>query len=75
MASFRVRPAGQSDGAFLGDMVVEAANWRPEAARPKVQLLSDPEHTRYLTGWKRPPTPASSRWMPAASPSGRPGIA
>ncbi|MGC5169492.1 N-acetyltransferase family protein [Microbacterium sp. DT81.1] len=54
MATFRVRPAGQSDGAFLGDMVVEAANWRPEAARPKVQLLSDAEHTRYLTGWKRP---------------------
>jgi GNAT superfamily N-acetyltransferase len=54
MVSFRVRPAGQSDGAFLGDMVVEAANWRPEAARLKVQLLSDPEHARYLTGWKRP---------------------
>ncbi|HWI30655.1 MAG TPA: GNAT family N-acetyltransferase [Microbacterium sp.] len=54
MSSFRLRAAGQSDGGFLGDMVVEAANWRPGSGRPKVQVLSDPENTRYLTGWKRP---------------------
>lgn len=54
MASFRVRPAVQADGAFLGDMVVEAANWRAEGARPKHQLLSEPEHARYVAGWMRP---------------------
>ncbi|MGZ8805080.1 MAG: N-acetyltransferase family protein, partial [Microbacterium sp.] len=54
MASFSVRPAGQADGAFLGDMVVEAANWRPGAARPKHQVLTAPEHSRYVAGWKRP---------------------
>ena len=54
MASFRVRPAAQSDGAFLGDIVVEAANWRPGAARPKHEVLTAPEHIRYITGWKRP---------------------
>src|SRR5918994_2690208 len=54
MATFSVRPAGQADGAFLGDMVVEAANWRPGATRPKHQVLNAPEHSRYLSGWKRP---------------------
>lgn len=53
-ASFSVRPAVQSDGAFLGDMVVEAANWRPDAARPRVQVLASPEHSRYVSGWMRP---------------------
>ena len=55
MASFRVRPAVQADGAFLGDMVVEAANWRQGGgARPKHQLLTEPEHSRYVSGWMRP---------------------
>jgi GNAT superfamily N-acetyltransferase len=54
MATFSVRPAGQADGAFLGDMVVEAANWRPGVTRPKHQVLNAPEHSRYLSGWKRP---------------------
>ncbi|GAA1670731.1 GNAT family N-acetyltransferase [Microbacterium lacus] len=54
MASFRVRPAVQADGAFLADMVVEAANWRPGAARPRHEVLSAPEHSRYVSGWKRP---------------------
>jgi GNAT superfamily N-acetyltransferase len=54
MASFSVRPAGQADGAFLGDMVVEAANRRPGAARPKHQVMTAPEHSRYVSGWKRP---------------------
>jgi GNAT superfamily N-acetyltransferase len=53
MATFRVRPAVQADGAFLGDMVVEAANWRQGAALPKHQVLTSPEHSRYITGWMR----------------------
>ena len=54
MAPFSVRPAGQADGAFLGDMVVEAANWRPGAARPKHQVLTAPEHSRYVVGVEAP---------------------
>ena len=53
-AAFRVREATQADGTFLGDMVVEAANWRPGAARPKHQLITDSDHSRYVTGWKQP---------------------
>ncbi|MHC2999200.1 GNAT family N-acetyltransferase [Microbacterium sp. HJ5] len=53
-AAFRVRDATQADGAFLGDMVVEAANWRPGAARPKHQLIAGSEHSRYVSGWKQP---------------------
>lgn len=53
-ASFHVRPATQADGAFLGDMVVEAANWRSAAAMPKHQVLTTPEHSRYIAGWMRP---------------------
>jgi GNAT superfamily N-acetyltransferase len=68
MASFSVRPAGQADGAFLGDMVVEAANWRPGAARPKHQILTAPEHSRYVSGWKRP----SDAGFVALDPSGEP---
>src|SRR6187431_3280820 len=52
--SFRLRRAGQSDGAFLGDMVVEAANWRQGGIRPRHEIMASPEHLRYLTGWKRP---------------------
>ena len=52
--SFRIRPATQADGAFLGDMVVEAANWRQGGARPKHEVMTSAEHSRYLTGWMRP---------------------
>ena len=54
MASFSVRPATRSDGAFLSDMVVEAANWRQGGARPKHAIISSPEHNRYVGGWMRP---------------------
>lgn len=54
MALYSVRPAEQADGVFLADMVVEAANWRDGAARPKHQILSHPDHSRYLAGWRRP---------------------
>jgi GNAT superfamily N-acetyltransferase len=52
--TFRIRPAAQADGAFLGEMVVEAANWRPGAERLKHEVLTDPEHSRYIAGWMRP---------------------
>ena len=53
-AAFRIRPATQADGAFLGDMVVEAVNWRPGGGRPKHELIADSEHSRYVSGWMRP---------------------
>lgn len=53
-ASFRLRAAEPGDGGFLGDMVVEAANWRAGATRPRHEVLSSPEHGRYLSGWMRP---------------------
>lgn len=53
-SSFVVRPAVQADGVFLGDMVVEAANWSQGGARPKHQVLTSPEHSRYVSGWMRP---------------------
>ncbi|MFS0866848.1 N-acetyltransferase family protein [Microbacterium sp. 179-B 1A2 NHS] len=48
------RPAVQADGIFLGDMVVEAANWRAGTARPRHEILTHPDHRRYLMGWQRP---------------------
>ncbi len=54
MASYRIRTAAQADGGFLGDMVVEAANWSPGGHRPKHQVMTSPEHSRYVSGWMRP---------------------
>jgi len=53
-SSFRIRPAVQADGAFLGDMVVEAANWRSGGVRPRHEVITSPEHSRYVAGWMRP---------------------
>lgn len=53
-SSFGVRAATPSDGAFLGDMVVEAANWREGGARPRHEVIGSAEHSRYLAGWMRP---------------------
>ncbi|MFG6443681.1 GNAT family N-acetyltransferase [Microbacterium sp. P06] len=54
MPAFVVRAASQADGAFLADMVVEAANWRAGAARPRHEVISSPDYQRYLIGWMRP---------------------
>lgn len=54
MSETTVRPATQGDGAFLGDMVVEAVNWRAGVARPRHEIITDSEHSRYLSGWMRP---------------------
>ncbi|GAA2989242.1 GNAT superfamily N-acetyltransferase [Microbacterium terrae] len=53
-APYSIRPATQADGAFLGDMVVEAVNWRAGGAQPKHQVVTDSHHSRYVTGWMRP---------------------
>ncbi len=49
-----MRPAMPGDGAFLADMVVEAANWRAGSTRPRPTVLSDPVHRSYIAGWQRP---------------------
>lgn len=66
--SFSVRPAGQADGSFLGDMVVEAANWRAGGARARHEILTSPEHRRYIAGWMRP----ADAGFVAVSAEGRP---
>jgi GNAT superfamily N-acetyltransferase len=52
--AYSIRPAAQADGSFLGDMVVEAANWRSGGARARHEILTTTEHLRYITGWMRP---------------------
>lgn len=54
MADFSVRPAIAADGAFLADMVVEAANWRAGVTRPRPVVLADPAYRGYIAGWQRP---------------------
>ncbi|MFG6504161.1 GNAT family N-acetyltransferase [Microbacterium sp. P05] len=54
MPAFVLRAARPSDGAFLADMVVEAANWSGKTARPRHEVLSAPDYQRYITGWQRP---------------------
>jgi GNAT superfamily N-acetyltransferase len=53
-SSFRIRPAVSADGAFLGDMVVEAANWRQGGALPRHEVIGATDHRRYVAGWMRP---------------------
>ncbi|MCK8610389.1 GNAT family N-acetyltransferase [Agromyces sp. C10] len=54
MAEFTIRPAAPADGGFLADMVVEAANWRASASRPRPVVLADARHAAYVSGWQRP---------------------
>lgn len=50
---FSLRRAAQTDAMFLGDMLVEAANWRAGGVRPRHEVLTSADHRRYLAGWKR----------------------
>jgi ribosomal protein S18 acetylase RimI-like enzyme len=52
--AFSARPARAADGAFLADMVVEAANWRAAGTRPRHEVLASPDYQRYIAGWLRP---------------------
>ncbi|QEO13303.1 GNAT family N-acetyltransferase [Agromyces intestinalis] len=53
MAAYTTRPATPDDGAFLADMVVEAANWN-SGHRPRPAVLDDPVYRSYIAGWQRP---------------------
>ncbi|MEZ3159804.1 GNAT family N-acetyltransferase [Microbacterium sp. BWT-B31] len=54
MSVYHLRSAMPADGVFLGDMVVEAANWRAGTARPRHEVMTHPDHVRYVAGWMRP---------------------
>ncbi|MGH1551164.1 GNAT family N-acetyltransferase [Leifsonia poae] len=54
MNAFRIRPATGEDARVLTDMLVEAANWDPGRARPRVAVLEDRAVARYVAGWQRP---------------------
>jgi GNAT superfamily N-acetyltransferase len=54
MPAIALRPARQADGAFLADMVVEAANWGTRSVRPRHEVLSAEDYQRYIAGWMRP---------------------
>ncbi len=68
MAAFTIRSALPADGGFLADMVVEAANWRAGAVRPRPVILADATHAAYVSGWQRP----ADRGVVAVDPEGRP---
>ncbi|MFJ4037908.1 GNAT family N-acetyltransferase [Microbacterium sp. NPDC090007] len=68
MSALPIRAAVRADGAFLADMTVEAATWRPGAVRPRHEVLSSPEHGRYVAGWMRP----GDAGFVAESPDGEP---
>ena len=68
MADHSIRPAVPADGGFLADMVVEAANWRAGATRPRPAILADARQGAYVAGWQRP----ADRGVVALDPEGRP---
>jgi len=49
-----IRPATAGDGAFLADMLVEAANWSSERTKQsRNRVLSTHRTAHYITGWPR----------------------
>jgi hypothetical protein len=55
--SWIIRPATPEDGAFMGDMLVEAVNWSPEWKKKKKKsrkrIFSTPRMAHYITDWPR----------------------
>jgi len=49
-----LRPAGPSDIEALTAALQEAANWDGQARVSREQLVTDPHHAHYLSGWPRP---------------------
>jgi len=49
-----LREAGPTDVGALTDALEEAANWDGQARVTREQLVTDPNHARYVTGWPRP---------------------
>jgi GNAT superfamily N-acetyltransferase len=53
MSGFAVRDATPRDGAFIADMLVEAANWSGLLSLTRAEVLSGMQR-RYIAGWPRP---------------------
>ena len=81
-ARLTIRRAGPADADFLAEMLVEAANWRPEGKRSRADTLADPLIGHYIEGWPRPGDlglvaeldgkPAGAAWVrffPASGPA------
>jgi GNAT superfamily N-acetyltransferase len=52
--TWSIRPAASDDGAFMADMLVEAANWASARRRRNRSLvLADPGTAHYISGWRR----------------------
>lgn len=50
-----LRPAIASDAAFLAEMLVAAAHWRPDGPAGSVdEVLRQPALAHYVTDWPRP---------------------
>lgn len=50
-----LRRAVAADGAFLADMLVEAANWHPlRRDCDRAETLAEPGTAHYVAGWPRP---------------------
>ncbi|WP_040163467.1 GNAT family N-acetyltransferase [Microbacterium gorillae] len=84
MSTLSLRPANPTDGLFLAEMLVAAANWHPRSPRPRHEVLAHPAYRRYLTGWMRPgdsgvvaewaDAPIGAAWFRAASGSRVPDL-
>jgi GNAT superfamily N-acetyltransferase len=52
--SWIIRLATPDDGAFLGDMLVEAANWSDEwKKKSRERIFATPQIAHYIAGWPR----------------------
>jgi GNAT superfamily N-acetyltransferase len=53
-SSWIIRPAKLEDGIFMGDMLVEAANWSSEwKKKSRKRVFSTPSTAHYLADWPR----------------------
>ena len=49
-----IQPESRHEVAFLGQVLVEAVNWRPGRRRLTLEdVLADPHLARYVRGWGR----------------------
>jgi len=50
-----IRPVDPADGAFVTEMLVAAAFWRPDSpVGTRDAVLRDPQLARYISGWPQP---------------------
>ncbi|QGN50834.1 GNAT family N-acetyltransferase [Micromonospora sp. WMMC415] len=52
-STFSLRAAEPEDYEFLTDMLLEAINWLPGRNFSRERILTDPEISHYIAGWRR----------------------